>query len=78
MHEYFNANKPQGSTRSQNAIQNRWLLIQKCVNKFCGIKSIIDRRHESGKNEADRVCEPFLNVNDFPTNSLYFCDLLKF
>ena len=72
MHEYFNANKPQGSTRSQNAIQNRWLLIQKCVNKFCGIKSAIDRRHESGKNEAYRVCDSFPKCKQFSNEFFVF------
>lgn len=55
MHAYFEAHKPKGSNRSQLAIQGRWLTIQKAVNKFCGIKSTIDRRQESGKNEQDRI-----------------------
>lgn len=55
MHEYYQAHKPEGSNRSQLAIQGRWGTMQKAVNKFCGIKSTIDRRQESGKNEQDRV-----------------------
>jgi hypothetical protein len=56
MHDYYQAHKPAGSNRSQLAIQGRWGTIQKVVSRFCGIKSAIDRRQESGKNEQDRVC----------------------
>ncbi|KAG2576322.1 hypothetical protein PVAP13_6NG016818 [Panicum virgatum] len=55
IHTYFKQNKPQGSERSQIAIQGRWKSIQKAVSKFCAFKAIIDRRNESGKNEADRI-----------------------
>ncbi|CAD6250614.1 unnamed protein product [Miscanthus lutarioriparius] len=51
MHDYFNEHKPEGSNRSQIAIQHRWALIQKAMNKFCGHKEAIDRLNESGKNE---------------------------
>ena len=65
MHDYFNEHKPEGSNRSQIAIQHRWALIQKAMNKFCGHKEAIDRLNESGKNEQDRVyfhsfCPPSL------------------
>ena len=39
----------------QLAVQGRWGTIQKALNRFCGIKSAIHRRNESGKNEQDRV-----------------------
>ncbi|KAG0534049.1 hypothetical protein BDA96_04G245300 [Sorghum bicolor] len=55
MHDYFNEHKPEGSNRSQIAIQHRWALIQKAMNKFCGHKAAIDRLNESGKNEQDRI-----------------------
>jgi hypothetical protein len=55
MHDYFNEHKPEGSNRSQIAIQHRWALIQKAMNMFCGHKESIDRLNESGKNEQDRV-----------------------
>jgi len=55
MHDYFNEHKPEGSNRSQIAIQHRWALIQRAMNRFCGIKESIDRLNESGKNEQDRV-----------------------
>lgn len=29
MHDFFNEHKPEGSVRSQLAIQSRWLMIQK-------------------------------------------------
>ncbi|WVZ78110.1 hypothetical protein U9M48_025873 [Paspalum notatum var. saurae] len=54
MHEFFEAHKPQGSNRSQLAVQSRWGTIQKAVNRFCGFKALVDRRAESGKNEQDR------------------------
>ncbi|KAJ1259978.1 hypothetical protein BS78_10G196900 [Paspalum vaginatum] len=57
IHAYFNDHKPEGSNRSQIAIRNHWGLIQKSVNKFCSIKSAVDRREESGKNEQDRIYE---------------------
>ena len=65
MHDYFNEHKPEGSNRSQIAIQHRWALIQKAMNKFCGHKEAIDRLNGSGKNEQDRVyfhscCPPSL------------------
>ena len=56
MHDYYNTYKPNGSNRSQLAIQARWGAIQRSLNKFCGFKGAVDRRNESGKNEQDRVC----------------------
>ncbi|KAG2542749.1 hypothetical protein PVAP13_9NG659533 [Panicum virgatum] len=55
LHDYYNTFKPEGSNRSQLAIQYRWGTIQRSVNKFCGFKSAVDRLHESGKNEQDRI-----------------------
>jgi hypothetical protein len=55
LHEYFNEHKREESNRSQIALQNCWAGIQRAVSKFCGYKSAIDRRNESGKNEHDRV-----------------------
>ena len=55
MHDYFNEHKPEGSNRSQIAIQHRWALIQRAMNRFYGLKESIDRLNESGKNEQDRV-----------------------
>ncbi|KAL6639487.1 hypothetical protein ACP70R_023217 [Stipagrostis hirtigluma subsp. patula] len=55
LHDYYNNHKPEGSNRSQLAIQHRWSTIQRSVNKFCGFKSAVDRRNESGKNEQDRI-----------------------
>ncbi|KAL6661783.1 hypothetical protein ACP70R_001167 [Stipagrostis hirtigluma subsp. patula] len=55
LHDYYNTFKPEGSNRSQLAIQNRWGTIQRSVSKFRGFKSAIDRRNESGKNEQDRI-----------------------
>ena len=52
IHEYFKEHKPEGSERSQIAIQHRWVNIQKAVNKFCGLKSAIDRRNESRKKRS--------------------------
>jgi len=56
LHDYYNTFKPEGSNRSQLAVQYRWGTIQRSVNKFCGFKYAVDRLHESGKNEQDRVC----------------------
>jgi hypothetical protein len=61
LHDYFNTYKPEGSNRSQLAIQYRWDIIQRSVNKFCGFKSSVDRLNESGKNEQDRVFSCTLN-----------------
>ncbi|KAL6838230.1 hypothetical protein ACP4OV_031946 [Aristida adscensionis] len=55
LHDYYNNHKPEGSNRSQLAIQHRWSTIQRWVNKFYGFKSAVDRRNESGKNEQDRI-----------------------
>ncbi|KAF2927920.1 hypothetical protein DAI22_06g240600 [Oryza sativa Japonica Group] len=66
MHDYFNEHKPEGSNRSQIAIQHRWALIQKAINKFCGHKAAVDRLNESGKNEQDRAKwnNKFLELNN--------------
>jgi hypothetical protein len=40
---------------SQISLQKRWAVIQKAVTKFCGFKSAVDRRNESGKHEYYRV-----------------------
>ena len=55
MHDYFNEHKPEGSNRSQIAIQHRWALIQRAMNRFYGLKESIDRLNESEKNEQDWV-----------------------
>ena len=55
IHDYYKQHKPEGSERSQIAIQHRWAAIQKAVNKFCCFKSAVDRRDQSGTNEQDRV-----------------------
>ncbi|KAG2569822.1 hypothetical protein PVAP13_7NG442401 [Panicum virgatum] len=65
LHGYFNEHKPEGSNRSQIAVQHRWALIQKAMSKFCAHKAAVDRLNESGKNEQDRVyfhscCPPSL------------------
>lgn len=55
MHEYFAENMDIPTTRSQLAISNRWLAIQRAVNKFCGFFSTVERLDASGKTEKDRV-----------------------
>ncbi|XP_066396540.1 glutathione S-transferase T3-like [Miscanthus floridulus] len=55
MRDYFNEHKPKGSNRSQIAIQHRWALIQKAMNKFYGHKEVIDRMNESRKHEQDWI-----------------------
>ncbi|TVU44876.1 hypothetical protein EJB05_04338 [Eragrostis curvula] len=55
LHDYYNTFKPEGSNRSQLAVQNRWGTIQRSVRKFCEFKSAVDRLNESGKNEQDRI-----------------------
>ncbi|PUZ40044.1 hypothetical protein GQ55_9G392300 [Panicum hallii var. hallii] len=57
IHDYYKQHKPEGSERSQIAIQHRWAAIQKAVNKFCGFKSAVDHRDQSGTNEQDRIDE---------------------
>jgi len=49
MHDYFNEHKPEGSNRSQIAVQHRWALIQKAMNKFCAHKAAVDRLNERKK-----------------------------
>ena len=55
LHEYFVENIDFPTSRSQIAISNRWLTIQKAVNRFC-VFSVVER-NESGKTEQDRVSE---------------------
>jgi hypothetical protein len=55
IYDYYHEHKPEGSVRSQISLHKRWAVIQKVVTKFCGFKSAVDRRNESGKNEYDRV-----------------------
>ncbi|PUZ70727.1 hypothetical protein GQ55_2G257400 [Panicum hallii var. hallii] len=55
IHKYFVENIEGTSTRSQIAICNRWLTIQKAVNKFCGHLSFVERLDRSGKTEQDRI-----------------------
>jgi hypothetical protein len=63
IHKYFVENIEGPSIRSQVAICNRWLTIQKAVNKFCGHLSTVERLNKSGKTEQDRVsqCASFIN-----------------
>jgi hypothetical protein len=53
--DYYHEHKSEGSVHSQISLQKKWAIIQKAVTKFCGFKSAVDRRNESGKNEYDRV-----------------------
>ncbi|CAN6167689.1 unnamed protein product [Urochloa humidicola] len=55
LHDYYNTFKPEGSNRSQLAIQSRLGTIQRCVSRFCSFKSAVDRRNESGKSEQDKI-----------------------
>jgi hypothetical protein len=55
IYDYYHEHKQEGSVRSQISLQKRWTIIQKAVTKFCGLKSAVDMRNESGKNEYDRV-----------------------
>jgi len=55
IHDYFHTHKTFELDRTQVAIQHRWGIIQKETSRFCGFKSMIDRRNESGKTEDDRV-----------------------
>jgi hypothetical protein len=55
IYDYYHEHKLEGSVHSQISLQKRWAIIQKVVTKFCGFKSAVDRRNESGKNEYDRV-----------------------
>jgi len=55
IYDYYQKHKPKGSVRSQISIQKRWGAIQKTVTRFCALKSKVDRKNESGKNEYDRV-----------------------
>jgi hypothetical protein len=53
--DYYDKYKPEGSQRTQIAIQHMWKTIQKEVNKFCAYLSKIEHRNESGKVAEDRV-----------------------
>jgi hypothetical protein len=55
LYNYYHEHKSEGSVQSQNSLQKRWTVIQKAVTKFCGFKSAVDRRNESGKHEYYRV-----------------------
>ncbi|KAJ1271009.1 hypothetical protein BS78_06G095800 [Paspalum vaginatum] len=55
MHEYFEENMDTPTSRSQVAISNRWLTIQRAMNKFCGFFSTVERIDASGKTENDRI-----------------------
>jgi hypothetical protein len=57
IHKYFVENIEGPSTRSQVAISNKWLTIQKAVNKFCGHFWFVERLDKSGKTEQDRVSQ---------------------
>ncbi|KAJ1289908.1 hypothetical protein BS78_02G201000 [Paspalum vaginatum] len=55
MHDYFAENIDPPTTRSVVAIRHRWLSIQKAVNKFCGLYSVIQHANESGKTEQNLI-----------------------
>jgi len=78
IHDYYKQHKPEGSERSQIAIQHRWAAIQKAVNKFCCFKSAVDRRNQSGTNEQDRIDEAIkMFENNEPFTYLHCWKLLK-
>jgi len=50
VHEQFVAYDKVLNHRSQNQLNNRWLLIQKLVNKFCGVYGQVLAQNQSGIN----------------------------
>jgi hypothetical protein len=56
MHDYFNDHKPEGCVRSQIAVQHRWSLIQKAMNKFWCHKVAVDRLNQRGKMSRIGLC----------------------
>ncbi|WVZ91553.1 hypothetical protein U9M48_037706 [Paspalum notatum var. saurae] len=78
LHEYFVENMDGGTTRSQVAISNRWLSIQRAVNTFCGCLSTVERIDSSGKTERDRLADAVKMFEDREPWALMHCwEILK-
>lgn len=45
-----------GTQRTASALETRWKVMQKSVNKFCGAFAAVEQRNESGKTHEDKVC----------------------
>jgi hypothetical protein len=48
-------NRKTTTDRTQSSLQHRWGDIQKDTSRFCGFYGEIERLHQSGKNEDDKV-----------------------
>jgi hypothetical protein len=63
IYKYFVENGLHETSRTANSVALRWGNIQKAVNKFSGIFSMVCRRNESGKTEQDRVLIVFVQLH---------------
>jgi hypothetical protein len=52
---YYEENKRTPNDRSRSALQHRWADIQRDTSRFCGFYDEIERKHQSGTNEDDKV-----------------------
>jgi hypothetical protein len=52
---FYMENRKTTTDRTQSSLQHRWGDIQKDTSRFCGFYGEIERLHQSGKNEDDKV-----------------------
>ncbi|KAG6647748.1 glutathione S-transferase T3-like isoform X1 [Carya illinoinensis] len=56
IYEYYSTyKKPNCQERSIASLNNRWSIIQKCVNKFCGSLAQVEGMHPSDATEQDKI-----------------------
>ncbi|KAG6652179.1 hypothetical protein CIPAW_06G165900 [Carya illinoinensis] len=56
IYEYYSTYKKLNcQERSIASLTNRWSIIQKCLNKFCGSLAQVEGMHPSGATEQDKI-----------------------
>ena len=63
--------------RSTQSLKNRWSLLQRSVQKFCGYYQKVFALNESGTTDEDKISKAEVNVCFAGRISIYFQSLLE-
>jgi hypothetical protein len=68
--QFYKENRKTAIDRTQSSLQHKWGDIMKDTSMFCGSYVEIERQHQSGKNEDDKVHNLFIS---FTSSNVHAC-----
>jgi hypothetical protein len=68
--QFYMENRKIATDRTQSSLQLKWGDIMKYMSRFCGFYAEIERQHQSGKNEDDKVRNLFIS---FTSSNVHAC-----